>query len=682
MRFAVMLLLINAIAVSGAPGPALAGPTPEMLVEVADFTGLSASPDGRFVAFRVQRASIERNGYMSDWYVLPVDGGEDAKRVADGGEPLRLGGYPVTETPQWSPDSRRLYFRALHNGSVQIWSVRRNGGGVRQVTSDAADIEAFSLVDDNRLVYEVGATREEIRSAEIREYDTGILIDRTVPVGRPLFRSGFINGRLASERYTGEWLATADLLADAERRYMTVDLRSGAAREATADQIASFKAKRDGGAPELASEMRARGFQASNGRIAYRTADGAELRARLDGAESSERICAHPACASVSWFSWAPRTEKIVFASRDRARSGVQSLYVWDVSADAVRLVLTSDGSLNGGEYFDPASRCAVAIEVAICVAAEANRPPRLEKIDLSSGKRETLFEPNRDLAGASGPPAERLTWRSADGTAFSGHYLPAAGAASGESFPLFITYYACAGYLRGGVGDEWPLAALAASGIAVLCISAPQNDDPSAVADYRTALSGIKAAIEILAARGVDRRKVGMGGFSFGAEVTMWTIMNSDLLAAASIATPSLSETYYWRRAIAGEAFTSSLEKRWGLGAPSETPEQWKRVAVQHNLDQIDAPLLMQFPEQEYLSAIDYFAPLARRGAAVEMYAFPHEPHYKFLPRHKLAVYERNLDWFRFWLQGYVDPDPAKAEQYARWTEFKSANAVRPGTP
>lgn len=29
-------------------------------------------------------------------------------------------------------------------------------------------------------------------------------------------------------------------------------------------------------------------------------------------------------------------------------------------------------------------------------------------------------------------------------------------------------------------------------------------------------------------------------------------------------------------------------------------------------------------------------------------------------------------VDWFTFWLQGYEDPDPAKAEQYKRWRELK----------
>src|SRR3546814_3313853 len=69
-------------------------------------------------------------------------------------------------------------------------------------------------------------------------------------------------------------------------------------------------------------------------------------------------------------------------------------------------------------------------------------------------------------------------------------------------------------------------------------------------------------------------------------------------------------------------------------------------------NLDRIKAPILMQMPEQEYIHALDYTIPLIPDHRA-DLYVFPHEPHQKFQPRPKLAAYERNLDWFRFWLQG-----------------------------
>jgi len=108
-----------------------------------------------------------------------------------------------------------------------------------------------------------------------------------------------------------------------------------------------------------------------------------------------------------------------------------------------------------------------------------------------------------------------------------------------------------------------------------------------------------------------------------------------------------------------------------WGLGSPSETPERWKVLSPVFNLDNIRAPILMQTPEQEYVYGLDYEIPLIREHRA-DLYVFPNEPHQKFQPKHKLAVYERNLDWFRFWLQGYEDPAPSKVAQYIRWRAMR----------
>jgi hypothetical protein len=40
--------------------------------------------------------------------------------------------------------------------------------------------------------------------------------------------------------------------------------------------------------------------------------------------------------------------------------------------------------------------------------------------------------------------------------------------------------------------------------------------------------------------------------------------------------------------------------------------------------------------------------------------------------PAIRMASQRGSVDWFRFWLQGYEDPDPAKAEQYKRWRKLK----------
>jgi dipeptidyl aminopeptidase/acylaminoacyl peptidase len=162
------------------------------------------------------------------------------------------------------------------------------------------------------------------------------------------------------------------------------------------------------------------------------------------------------------------------------------------------------------------------------------------------------------------------------------------------------------------------------------------------------------------------------MGGLSYGSEATLWTLAHSDVVTAASVSGVSVTPTYYLFNSLR-DAFRANLRKVWRLGAPNETPERWKKLSPAYQLDRIKAPILFQMPEQEYLSALDYTVPMIKKNMA-DLYVFPNEPHLKFQPRHKLSVYERNLDWFRFWLQGYEDPDPAKIGQYKIWRSMKAS--------
>ena len=82
-----------------------------------------------------------------------------------------------------------------------------------------------------------------------------------------------------------------------------------------------------------------------------------------------------------------------------------------------------------------------------------------------------------------------------------------------------------------------------------------------------------------------------------------------------------------------------------------------------------------MQLADSESLIALETFTALKAANQPVEMFVFPHELHIKWQPAHRRAIYQRNIDWFRFWLQRRIDPDTAKADQYLRW------NAMREGT-
>jgi dipeptidyl aminopeptidase/acylaminoacyl peptidase len=658
-------------------GEALATPSQQALIEMADLSGPAISPDGQWAAFRQNQASLARNRQELSWWLVAVDGRTGPRRVAGGGDAIwsDYGGLRA-EPPRWSPDSQAFYFRALIDDQVQVWRVLRAGSAV-QVTRDAADIEAFALsADGTRLIYAVGPPREDLRRAEARQYDEGVRIDAHVDPSQSLFAAIEMNGRLAAQRLTGKWFDHGSVLWDQPRRYFSLDLATGAVRPATNEEAASAGIIPAAKAKVLAtSPVSARSPDGTL--LAVATGEREARRLEVRRGDTIIGLCTGGACQDrVTGLAWRGSGE-VIFTTHDTSRR--QILNAWRLSDDKARVVIKAEGLLDGGDGLD--APCAVDAVQAVCVAAAAAAPPRLVRIDLESGRQTVLANPNRGLT-ENAPTVEPLAWRDAGNRPFTGFLLRPSSPSPERPWPLFVTYYVCDGYLRGGTGDEWPLASLAQSGIAALCI----NKTPStggaydAAADYRAAQDGIETVIGLLAKRGViDPRKVGMGGLSFGSEVTTWMSMHSTQLAAASIASTQVEPAYYWANGVAGRDTPDMLRRVWGLGPPGETPQAWASLSPALNVERIHAPMLVQIPEQEYRMIPEFIAKLSRSTTPSEVYAFPNEPHILVQPRHRAAAYARNLDWFRYWLQGYEDPDPAKETQYIRWRAMAARRQPSP---
>src|SRR3546814_12258119 len=120
------------------------------------------------------------------------------------------------------------------------------------------------------------------------------------------------------------------------------------------------------------------------------------------------------------------------------------------------------------------------------------------------------------------------------------------------------------------------------------------------------------------------------MGGLSFGSEVTLWTATHSDLLAAASITSPSIEPNYYLFNTLRDGAFFDELKKSWGLGSPDETPDRWRTVSPVHHVNMIRAPILFQMPDTESLYSLGVLLLLLRKALAA-LYFFPNQQQNKF---------------------------------------------------
>ena len=285
-----------------------------------------------------------------------------------------------------------------------------------------------------------------------------------------MFRGAIMNGRHATQRLTGRWFARGGVLWARQARERRLEFETLATAQARPEDFAAVA----GGNGEPVPDSIAR---SAGGDVATSLWNGSEsvMTVVRPGADAVTISCGAPECRSarVVWLAWRPDHDEIVFANADRAH--VQTLHLWDVGGNRVRPVATSDGLLNGGR--NATAPCAIARRQAVCVAAGPVAPPRLETIDLEAGGRRLLFDPNATLRSRRWPIVERLEWRSAEGRLFTGTmFMPRERAGR---LPLFLNYYRCEGFLRGGEGDEWPLATLANSGIASVCVNATRMTGP-----------------------------------------------------------------------------------------------------------------------------------------------------------------------------------------------------------
>lgn len=622
-RFAWSLALAFAAPATGQTAPA-------EIVEIADISGLSASPDGRWIAYRLERPSIARNVITTRWYVVPADGSDRPRDVGSGGLAMWNGvGVVQPGTAHWAADSRTFYARALIDDAVGVWAFTIDGQAPQSVVVGDANVSRFTTIGNGEIVYETGPSRDAVARAEAAERDHGVLVDERVDLAQGAYRGAVINGRAASERWSGRWFEREALLASEARTVRVHNLPSGRERAASPGERSRLDAP-SSALPE-------------------------DIGALLPHSARDLSIVSHVALSSERW----------AITLQDKAIR--QQIWIADPEHGGATILQESEGLLNGGRA--EKSPCAHAAEALVCVEASPNVPPRLVRVALAGGPIQVLHAPNADHPGRA-LDAEFLTWN-AGGEDASGWLIRPEGPGP---HPLFITYYRCSGYLRGGLGDEWPLFALASSGIAALCMNAVSMTEDRPEARYVRGLAAVRSAIEKLAGEGtIDPDRVGMGGLSFGSEVAMWVASHSDLLAAVSVASVQIEPAYYWFNSIADRGrFGDIFQRHWGLGSPDETPAAWERLSPARYSANLRIPVLMQLPEQEARLSPELHFKLIAAGLG-ELHVFPLAPHIKVAPRQKLAVYQRNLDWFRFWLLGEVDPDPAKVAQYARWRKLRA---------
>ena len=613
---------------------------------------LAIDGEGRHAAFVVSQADPSTNRYCRSLVMIPLKGANEPIILDRGGDFIgqdveRAGvviasGTPLIVTPQWSSDGERIAYLRRDDGVTQLWLASVAERTASAATSAPRDVHDFVWLTPDIILFTT--RREEL--PQRAEAGRGYLYDdRFVPM---------ISARPQRQ-------ATSDI------DYFELNVPSG--RVSPVDRAAG------------ASEVRT-----SNGKSGWNAALIPTSRSPLSpmrvAAVSPAGIrtpCPTDACQGRIIGIW-PINNKggLAFLRRTGWAGETLALHRWSVGSSHARRILETNDMLIG---------CVPTSADLICLRENATRTRHLVRIDLGSGSISELYDPNPHTKSWRFGPVTRIRWRNAFGLDAYGDLVLPPDIERPRNLPLIIVQYNSVGFLRGGTGDEYPIHLLAKAGFAVLSVqqpifvaaSQPDLNDAAAInaynlknwAERRSLLSSLETAVSKLVGMGlVDPEKIGITGLSDGATTVRFALINSNVFAAAAVSSCCMEPHNIL--AYTGPAYAAALRK---LGYPSATapdPDFWRPVSLALNAERIDTPLLMQLSDDEYLLSLESYVALRELGRPVELHVFPDEHHSKVQPVHRLAIYNRTIDWFSFWLNNRENPHAADDQQYRRWRAMR----------
>lgn len=326
------------------------------------------------------------------------------------------------------------------------------------------------------------------------------------------------------------------------------------------------------------------------------------------------------------------------------------------------------------------------------------NEPPRFVASDRVSGARQLVLDPNNDLA--SRYTLGRVAWieRNADGHPWHGRLYYPADYQPGRRYPLVIQTHSLAGKdefsltSRGGVhaalgpgGSVYIAQPLANRGFFVLHGRAADVMHRDGVAEVQVQIAAAEAVVETLIAAGlVDRSRVGIMGFSATGWEVAYAISHPKFPYAAALTDDNKDGGYL--QAAFGNWFYGMAEQMIGAPAFGDGLKVWLEHSPAFNVHRIKTPLLMTLTSDASMTGRwELFSRLRYLRKPVEFYVIPdlaHGSHALQNPTQVLALQERALDWWCFWLKQEEDPAPGKVAQYAGWQVLRERQRSQGSTP
>ena len=644
-------------------------------MKVARISDPQLSPDGKIIAFTVQRVDLENNLKPVQIYTVPLEGGQPTQITSEGG---------LNERPRWSPDSKQIAFVSDRGGSEQIWLMSADGSGAKQVTNLATEAGGVLFVPDGkRLVFTSSVypdCADDACNKQKLEAD----------------KASKLKARVYSSLLYRHWTQWQD----ARRTHLfVISLAGGAPKDLTPGtrdvppfslggpddyalspdgQELCYVANPD---PEPAVSTNSDLYVTAldngqpakitinvgadnspqyspNGKyLAYRTQlrGGYESdRWRLvvmERTSGSARILTENLDRPVTSFTWAADSTRLFFTVEDRGRQAIQMV---SVNGGAARVVVTGPSSLDDVQLTADG-------KTMVYTEQSASRPVEIFRAASSGGTAVPLTRLNDDLLAARELiPAEEFWVQRAESVRVHSFVVKPPGFKAGVKYPVLFLIH---GGPQGSWGESWTYRwnaqVFAAAGYVVVLPNPRgstgygQKFTDEINADWGgRAFDDIMAVVDYASGQPwADADRMAAAGASYGGYMIDWMLGHTSrfkaLVSHAGV---------YDLRSEFGET-----EELWFplwefKGAPWDNPEMYARWSPSYFAKEFKTPTLVTHGELDFRvpvgQGMQLYTALQLEKVPSKLVLFPDEGHWISKPQNAVFWYKTVLDWIESWLK------------------------------